>query len=362
MQSKQRILSLLLLLCTTVASIEMGTVEEFRTDYYDSGGYTMELVYTDYSSGEAELWLLDCWSEPESLEINGRFASGMGEFGVGGCYVNPSFLVFETPGRGGYDLAAGYTYGEKLFIIVDDPGEDLQPEIFGNGCMAFSRENTEGGYDIALWSADSGVKVLDLGPGDQMWPTFFYAASTEELLPEWADPYTYESQPGECDPLSEGVILIYQDNPDGDYRLHYAFIAPGGVVDHYGELTGIEFDGEMLCPDLPNRYYNKPDYYPDGSTLLAFQGLVDDNRDIYLADVHMYDGKLVAENLRQLTDWTGQEKFPDIYAGYGSTWCFFSSDRDGDYDIYALWIEEMRFYQLTDEPGTQTAPLLMTTL
>ena len=76
----------------------------------------------------------------------------------------------------------------------------------------------------------------------------------------------------------------------------------------------------------------------------------------------MYDGKLVAENLRQLTDWPGQEKFPDIYVGYGSTWCFFSSDRDGDYDIYALWIEEMRFYQLTDKPGTQTAPLLMTTL
>ncbi len=361
MHPKQRILSLLLLLCTTVASIEMGTVEEFWTDYYDSGGYSMELVYTDYSSGEAELWMLESRdSKPESLGINGCFASGMGEFGVGGCYVNPSFLVFETPGRGGYDLAAGYTYGEKLFIIVDDPGEDLQPEIFGNGCMAFSRENTEGGYDIALWSADSGVKVLDLGPGDQMWPTFFYAASTEELLPEWADPYTYESQPGESDPLNEGIILIYQDNPDGDYRLHYAFIAPGGVVDHYGELTGIDLDGEMLCPDIPNQYYNKPAYYPDGSTHLTFHSLLDGNRDIYLADVHLDYDKLVASNLRQLTDWSGQEKFPDIYCRGSATWCFFSADRDGDYDIYALWIEEMRFYQLTDEPGTQTAPLLMT--
>ncbi len=361
MQPKQRILSLLLLLCTTVASIEMGTVEEFWADYH---GYTMELVYTDYSSGEAELWVLRSWSE-QSLGINGRFASGMGMYCVGGGFVNPTFMVFEIPGRGGYDLSAGHTNDDWRSTIVEDPGEDLQPEVFGDACVAFSRENTEGGYDIALRSFDSGVKVLDLGPGDQMWPTFFYAASTGELIPAGTDYYSYYNgddwKDDVIDPLTEEVVLIYQDNPDGDYRLHYAFIAPGGVVDHYGELTGIDLDGEMLCPDMPNQYYNKPAYYPDGSTLLTFHSLADGNRDIYLAEVHLDDEKLVAENLRQLTDWSGQEKFPDIYVGYDSTWCFFSSDHDGDYDIYALWIEEMRFYQLTDKPGTQTAPLLMTT-
>lgn len=357
MQPKQRILSLLLLLCTTVASIEMGTVEEFWTDYYDSGGYTMELVYTDYSSGKAELWMLESRdSKPESLGINGRFAAGKGNTGSGGWYCNPSLLVFETPGLGGYNIAGDHNWFLPS-ILIDGPGENLQPAVFGNGCVAFSRENIEGGYDIALWSANSGVKVLDLGPGDQMWPTFFYAASAEELLFSW-----YKLPPGAEDPLNEGIILIYQDNPDGDYRLHYACIAPGGVVDHYGELTDIEFDGEMLCPDLPNQYNGEPGYLPHGTTPLVFQGLVDGNRNLYLTRVELSDKDLKASYyLQQLTDWPGQEKFPDIYCRGSLTWCFFSSDRDGDYDIYALWIEEMRFYQLTDKPGTQTSPLLMTT-
>jgi len=355
MQPKQQILSLLLLLCTTVASTEIGTIEDFWTDYH---GYSMELVYTDYSSGESELWML---GKPESLGIYGRFVSGMGMYGVGGGFVNPSFMVFEVPGRGGYGLATGHTYNGTVSPLVDEPGEDIQPEVFGDGCVAFSRENTDGGYDIALWSSDSGVKILELGPGDQMWPTFFYAVSTMTLVPDDISPYG-DSRPFETDPLSKEVVLVYQDNPDGDYRLYYAFVAPGGVVDHYGELTGIELDGEMLCPDMPNHYYSEPSYYPDGSTLLTFHSLVDGNRDIYLSEVRLSNGELIAENLQQLTDWSGQEKFPDIYVGYDSTWCFFSSDRDGDYDIYALWLEEMRFYQLTDAPGTQTAPLLMTTI
>jgi hypothetical protein len=353
------------------AAGEIGGPAEFWTDFMDHGGYSIDLIFVDYASGGPVLVKLpEMQAGVKPLGITGRYPAGMGLPAVGGCFTNRTSLVYEIPGEGGWDLAvAEDPWSANEAAPISGPGEDIQPAVFGNRCVAFSRQNSDGGYDIALWTEDSGVEVLDLGPGNQMWPTFFYAASEEELAPPGADPYTWEWEPGGDDPLSEPVVLVYQDDPEGAYRLHYALVDPGGVVESVGELTGEGFDlpGEMMCPDIANQYYRGPDYYPDGSTPLAFHGLVDANRDIYLTEVRLDDDglRLVAEGLERLTDWPGDEKFPELYTGFDyeagepAVWCFFAADRDGDYDIYALWVEGGRFYQLTDEPGTQTAPLVL---
>jgi hypothetical protein len=365
----KRMFAVVLTTALTASGLEVGTLEEFREDY--CGGYSrdLELLYVDYGSGEPVLMEFNPYMDsPRALDITGRYPAGMGLPAVGGALTNPPTVVYEVPGEGGWALEVilHHRHGETV-ALLDGPGEDIQPEVFGNRCVAYARENSDGGYDIALWTEDSGVKVLDLGPGDQMWPTFFYAASEEELAPPDANPYTFEPEPGELDPLNEPVVIVYQDDSAGDSRLHYAVTAPGGAVRNSGELTGLDFDGEALCPDIHNQYYRRPDYYPDGSTPLAFHGLVEGNRDIYLTRVRLEDGaagaRLVAEGLMKLTDWPGQEKFPELFLGWEGTdgttvtWCFFSADRDGDYDIYALRVEGGRIYQLTDLPGTQTAPL-----
>jgi len=367
----KRMLAVVLTTALAASGLEVGTLEEFREDYCSGYPRDLELLYVDYSSGESVLMEFNPYLDsPCALDIAGRYPAGMGLPAVGGALTNPPTLVYEVPGEGGraLEVISHHRFGEVV-AVIDGPGEDLQPAVFGNRCVAFSRENEDGGCDIALWTEDSGVKVLDLGPGDQMWPTFFYAASAEELAPPDAEPYGFEPEPGELDPLKEPAILVYQDNPEGVYRLHCALVAPGAEVVRHGELNGLEAAGECLCPDIANQYYLRPDYMPDGSTPLAYQVLTEGNRDICLADVRLEeddDGRnLVAENPRRLTDWPGDEKYPELFLGWdGSdgttvTWCFFAADRDGDFDVYALWVEKGRFYQLTDEPGDQTAPLAM---
>jgi hypothetical protein len=370
---KRAILAIVLIASLTAAG-GMGDADDFWADFSASYYGGIELLFVDYASGEPVLAQLNPYmDEPRALDVHGRFPAGMGLPAVGGAFTNPHTLVREVPGEGGWALEVipHYRFGDVVAVLAG-PGEDLQPAVFGNRCVAFSRENEDGGYDIALWTENSGVKVLDLGPGDEMWPTFFYAASAEELAPPDADPYTFEPAPGEINPLNEPSAIIFQADPDGAFRLHYALLGPGGEVERTGELTGEGldgFEGEMLCPDIPNQYWGEPDYAPDGPALLAFQGLADGNRDLYLTEVRRvsfeWGSKLVAEGLVRLTDWPGDEKFPELFAAYDweadepVTWCFFASDRDGDFDVYALWVEKGRFYQLTDLPGTQTAPLAL---
>ena len=364
------------LVASLAAAGEIGGPAEFWADFETHGGYGMDLIFVDDASGEPVLARLsEGQTEPETLGVAGRFPAGIGAFSVSG-FCNPPTLVYEVPGEGGWDLAvADDPRSAGGAFLISGPGEDIQPDVFGDRCVADARENSDGGYDIALWTSDSGVEVLDLGEGDEMWPTFFYAASKGELWPPEIDPYdpdAREPEPGEMDPLNEPSAIIFQADPDGRNRLHYALLGPGGVVERTGELAGKgfdEFEGEAMCPDISNQYYAEPDYAPDGPTPLAFQGLTDDDRDLYLTQVSRVSSergaRLVAEGLVRLTDWPGDEKFPELFARYDweadepATWCFFAADRDGDFDIYALWVEADRFYQLTDLPGTQTAPLVM---
>ena len=366
-------LLLVLLPLAAAGSLGLGTVEEFWSDFFEHGGYSMELIIVDYSSGGPELCSLrSCVDELETLGVAGRFPAGMGAYGIGGTPTNCKSFVYEVPGEGGWDLAVAVDgYDMEPLAVIADPGEDLQPAVFGNRCLAFSRENSDGGFDIALWSEDSGVRILDLGPGDQLWPTFFYAASKDELVPAGYGLGFPELSPGELDPLRKPVILVYQDNIEGFYRLYFSIVNPGGVVERSGEISGLEAVTETLCPELPNHYPTGFDYLDDYAPPLAFHSPDDGDRDIYLAwlsadDEGMKGLRLVARDIRRLTDWPGEEKFPELYAGYDweaketATWCFFAADRDGDWDVYALWVEENHFYQLTDLPGTQTAPLVLT--
>jgi len=359
----------LLVLCLVAQSTgqDILSSEEF-VEAYRKSGYTAELYFVDYSDDKPRLARINPWHCSKIYyehyfadfgPVEGRFPAGMGEWGVGGTIVNPVSTLYEVPGTGGWDIQVGQDcFPDHPGLLLDTGGEDLQPEVFGNLYVAFARENEEGGFDLAVWTYFMGVKLLELDLGDEMWPTFFYAAARGALGPD-----------DMMNPARKPAIIVFQGNPDDAYQLYYTVLGPNAEVVKTGKL--LDFEGEAMCPDIPNHYYKEVDYAHDGGcTLLAFHGLRDGNRDIYLTEITLHgdiEGDLEKVSLsasipRRLTDWPGQEKFPELYSEVvPTTWCFFASDRDGDYDIYALWVEEGRFYQLTDMPGTQTAPFLMTT-
>lgn len=275
--------------------------------------------------------------EISATGIIGRSAAG-----------NSGLLVHEGPGEDG---------PEDIFVRPPDGGEvitfggpmrDLHPCVFGNNLIIFSTEIEKGRYDLALWSESTGMMRLDPGCGDETKPAILYASPA-------------------ADPLDHPTVIVFQGRDDGDFQLYYAVLGPGGEVVKAEQL--FEFPGRAFCPDiLVPRRSGEPE---DGDTVrLAFHGLVeDDKRDVYLCGLtfhgdlggNLEDIRLTVGEPRRLTESPAEDKYPDLYLdSSGALWCLFASYRDGDYDIYALNTDTLELYQLTDMPGTQTAPFVMT--
>jgi len=352
---------------------DFGGPEESWSDMvrsYSTNLESTDLVFVDYASGEPVLTMLEMQIDVKLLGVTGRFPAGMGSVGSSGIQNPQNILVYESP-SGNIGLCR-FNPSEPE-VTFGGPGEDLQPEIFGDAVIAYARENAEGGYDIALHTATRDV-TLDLGQGDELWPTFFYAPSHIGCYPEDYDPFSFDNYfkdpPPLKDPLDLPVVLIFQGNPDGRYQLYYAVLGPGAEVLAVEPL--LDFPGEAMCPDIPNHHGREVGLVDGGGTWMAFHGLVDGNRDIYLVKLTFHGDpenpagwSLGADNPRRLTDDPADDKFPELYTtypypGHETVWCFFSSNRDGDYDLYAVSQESGKLYQLTDLPGTQTAPLVLT--
>ncbi len=259
---------------------------------------------------------------------------------------NSGLLVHEGPGEDG---------PEDIFVRPPDGGEvitfggplrDLHPCVFTGGLVAFTTEIEEVVFDLALWTESTGMMRLDLDCGDETEPAIFYAAP--------------------ADPLDHPAVVVFQGRDDDDFQLYYAVLGPGGEVVRAEQL--FEFPGRALCPDiLVPRRSGEPE---DGDTArLAFHGLVEGaKRDVYLCELtfhgdlggNLEEIRLTVGEPERLTESPAEDKYPELYTdSSGALWCLFASYRDGDYDIYALNTDMLELYQLTDLPGTQTAPLVM---
>jgi hypothetical protein len=254
--------------------------------------------------------------------------------------ASAGLLVHEGPGADGVEDIFLEKNGEEP-VAFGGPLRDLQPSVSPGGLVAFATETAPDSFDLALWDSSRGMRTLDLGIGDETEPVILYAA------PEGDGP----------------VILLFQGSNGEDFQLYYAVLGSDDEIVKVNLL--FVFAGRALSPDLLNPH---PERAPsDGDTFpLAFHGLPDEDnqRDLYIGELTFHGDlsdpagiTLAADEPEQLTISLTDDKYPDLYRDTaGTLWCFFASFRDGDYDIYALDLDAMELYQLTDLPGTQTAP------
>jgi len=254
--------------------------------------------------------------------------------------ASAGLLVHEGPGADGVEDIFLEKNGEEP-VCFGGPMRDLHPSVSPGGTVAFATETAPDCFDIALWDEPNGMRTLDLGIGDETEPVTLYAA-----------------------PAGDGpVVFIFQGFKDGEFQLYYAVLGPDDEIVKVNRL--FVYAGRALSPDLLNPH---PERAPrDGDTFpLAFHGLPEDDnqRDLYIGELTFHGDvsdpagiTLTADEPERLVISLADDKYPDLYRDTaGTLWCFFSSFRDGDYDIYALDLGALELYQLTDLPGTQTAP------
>jgi len=254
--------------------------------------------------------------------------------------ASAGLLVHEGPGADGVEDISLEKNDEEP-VCFGGPLRDLQPSVSPGGSVAFATETASDTFDLALWDPSNGMRTLDLGIGGETEPVILYAA-----------------------PAGDGpVIVLFQGSKGDEFQLYYAVIGPDDEIFKVRRL--FVFAGRALSPDLLNPHAERAPV--DGDTFpLAFHGLPDedDQRDLYIGELTFHGDvsdpagiTLTTDEPEQLTICLADDKYPELYRDCaGTLWCFFASYRDGDYDIYALDLGNLELYQLTDMPGTQTAP------
>jgi hypothetical protein len=251
--------------------------------------------------------------------------------------ASAGLLVHEGPDPDGVEDILLEKDGEEP-VRFGGPLRDLQPSVSPDGRVVFSTETEPRHFDIAVWDAEAGMRTLDLGHGEETEPAIL------------------------CAPEGGPLVIVFQAKEGDAFRLYYAVIGPDDEVIRVERL--LDFPGRALSPDVLNPH---PDRAPaDGDTFpLAFHGMGDDDqRDVYLAGVTFHGDlddpkgiELTPDEPERLTVSPADDKYPELHRDTaGTLWYLFASFRDGDYDLYALDTATGELYQLTDMPGTQTAP------
>jgi len=325
-----RLILCILFVCSPIVAAPLkvtGGLEEFLAKFPDAA----EIYFQTKTPEGVGFYTISAPSgEMAPVGIFGRSMDGVASAGL---------LVHEGPGADGIEDIFLEKTGEET-VSFGGPLRDLQPSLSPGGLVVFATETEPVCFDLALWDATSGMRTLDLGCGDETEPAILYAA------PEGNGP----------------VIVVFQGHVGGDFQLYYAVLGPNDETAEVDRL--LAFPGWALSPDL---LLPSADWTPrEGDTVpLAFHGLGDDDqRDLYLGELTFHGDVAYPEEIRltagepeRLAVSPADDKYPELYRdSTGTLWCFFASFRDGDYDLYA-WTQGTReLYQLTDLPGTQTAP------
>jgi len=157
----------------------------------------------------------------------------------------------------------------------------------------------------------------------------------------------------ESDDISRDGNLVW--SPDGT-KLAYSAVRSGGIEIHVLDVEGAppgDAAGQRLTDSLPPVRNLVTSWSPDG-TRLAFSSDRDGNAEIYLMDV---DGSDVVRLTNDPASDTEADWSPD------GRLIAFSSDREGNRDIYVLDVAEATqnaddasVGRLTDQPGDDVGP------
>ncbi|MCX7021602.1 MAG: hypothetical protein NTW26_04875 [bacterium] len=319
-------LVLLTAMCAVAADPDVtGGLEPFLAKFPDAA----EIYFQTMTEEGVGFYTITTPSgEMSSTGIPGRGMDGVASAGL---------LVHEGPGPDGIEDIFFERAGEEP-VSFGGPLRDLNPSVSAGGRVVFATETEPDRFDLALWDAGAGMRRLELGCGDETEPAIL------------------------CATADGPTVVVFQSRQGEAFQLYYAVIGPGDEIVRVERL--LDFPGRALNPDLLDP---RPDRAPaDGDTFqLAFHALGDDDqRDLYCGEVTFHGDLADPEEIRltagepeRLTESPADDKYPELYRDSGGTlWCFFASFRDGDYDLYALDLDTRELYQLTDLPGTQTAP------
>ena len=320
------LLVLLTAVCAAAAPLEVvGGLDAFLEKFPDAA----EIYFQTKDPEGVGFWTIATPSgEMAPVGILGRSMDGVASTGL---------LVHEGPDPDGVEDIFFERAGEAP-VSFGGPMRDLNPGVSPDGLVVFATETEPDRFDLALWDAGAGMRRLDLGCGDETDPAIL------------------------CAPEDGPAVVVFQGHVGGDFQLYYAVLGSGDEIIRVERL--LAFPGQAFSPDVLNP---RPDRAPeDGDAFpLAFHSLGDDDqRDLYLAEVTFHgdfadpeDIRLTADEPERLAISPADDKYPELYRDSGGTlWCLFASFRDGDYDLYALDTGTREIYQLTDLPGTQTAP------
>ncbi len=157
-------------------------------------------------------------------------------------------------------------------------------------------------------------------------------------------PTSTSPPPLDLSPLSEigGGMISYISNKDGDNEIYLMIFptAAGGSVVEY-QLTENDADDSV------------PDWSPDGRKI-AFSSTRDGNWEIYVMDVEISPENAQAGDIQPLTNDEGDDLSP-AWSPDG-TQIAFSSDRDGDWEIYVMNANGSNIRQLTDNDIIDSKP------
>ena len=226
-------------------------------------------------------------------------------------YTEGGRIVFQTDRDGNSEIYVMGCDGQDQVNLTNNPAEDKEPSWGSDGLLVFSSDrNSDGGFDIYLLTLD----------------------------PWEITRLTTHAEDDESPALSpDGAKVAFVSYRDGDAEVYVLTISDGSLV----QITD-------------NTAEDKDPAWSSNGTRLAFASNSDGDWDIYLADA---DGS----NAVNLTDSSSDDakghndRWPDLGTDYyGDELITFSSDRDGDWELYTMYDDGVDLWQTTSNNGADT--------
>jgi TolB protein len=223
------------------------------------------------------------------------------------------------------------TDGSNLVRLTDDPADDYTPAWSPDGRQIAFYSERDGNYEIYVMNSDgSGLVRLTDHPANDRWPA-------------WSP---------------DGKKIAFTSERDGNYEIY--------VMSVEDALQGAEGSNLVRLTDNPADD-GDPAWSPDGKKI-AFTSDRDGNYNYEIYVTNVEDALQGAEGSDPVR-LTHEDGFPPHEGARGPAWSpdggqiAFTSDRDGDDDIYVMDIGDALqaadggdLVRLTDNPAFDEAP------
>jgi len=221
-------------------------------------------------------------------------------------------------------------------------------------------------YHIAFSSdRDENMEIYHMAADGTRVTRLTYSDNIEELFPLWSpDGWWITFHTG-----SQDSYEVYVMEADGDKRINLSKHqtvdvgedwAPDGKRlaftsnrNGHNQIFIVNHDGSGLTPLTGEEEANAPRWSPDGHRI-AYQAVpLGSDADVY-PDIYMINAD--GSDKVNLTDMSTGADMSPAWSPDGQKLAF-SSNRDGNWEIYVVDVETLALSRLTEDPGDDTVPL-----